>query len=307
MKGRLTLIFCLLYFSCTDNRSDVYKEEGLKEINGTQLYYKILGQGEPILVIHGGPGLNHKYLLPHLKDLSDRYQMIFYDQRACGNSSLDVDTASIFLDNFTRDINEIRKVFETGKINLMAHSWGGLLALQYVIKYPEYVKSLILINSVGASSALNTEANRILAERFTKEDSLERVKIMQKDAFREGDPRTFEQLMKIGFKYQFHNPLLIDSLDLSLNKDYARTSQLLQHLAKDLTVYDFHPDLSSIQSPTLLIYGSYDPLTDLAGERIHGSIENSLLVVLNNCGHFPFMEKQKEFMDTIINFIRTNY
>ena len=112
--------------------------------------------------------------------------------------------------------------------------------------------------------------------------------------------------MKIGFKHQFYNTAFIDSLNLSLNRDYIKTSQLLQNLAKDLTEYDFHSDLKKIQSSTLLIYGSHDPLTELAGTRIHESIEKTEFKILDNCGHFPFIEKKDEFKTTVMNFMEVN-
>lgn len=304
MKKLLILIvFISQLFSCKNKSVEIYSEEGTKEINGTQLYYKVVGQGEPILIIHGGPGLNHKYLFPNLQFLTDRYQLIFYDQRASGRSSLNLDSNSVTIDNFIQDIDELRNTFGIEKLNIMAHSWGGLLAMKYAIKHPENTKFLILINSVGASSEISTLANQILAERFTKEDSMHRAEIIQTDEFQKREPSAIESLMKIGFKHQFYNIVFLDSLNLSLNKDYIKTSQLLQNLAKDLTEFDFHSDLKKIQSPTLLIYGSHDPLTKLAGTRIHESIEKSEFKILDNCGHFPFIEKKDEFKSTVVIFL----
>lgn len=304
MKKLLILIvFISQLFSCKNNSVEIYSEEGTKEINGTQLYYKVVGQGEPILIIHGGPGLNHKYLFPNLQFLTDRYQLIFYDQRASGRSSLTLDSNSVTIDNFIQDIDELRNTFGIEKLNIMAHSWGGLLAMKYAIKHPENTKSLILISSVGASSEISTMANQILAEQFTKEDSMHRAEIIQTDEFQKREPNAIESLMKIGFKHQFYNIIFLDSLNLSLNKDYIKTSQLLQNLAKDLTEYDFHSDLNKIQSPTLLIYGSHDPLTELAGTRIHESIEKSEFKILDNCGHFPFIEKKDEFKSIVVIFL----
>lgn len=304
MKKLLILIvFISQLFSCKNNSVEIYSEEGTKEINGTQLYYKVVGQGEPILIIHGGPGLNHKYLFPNLQFLTARYQLIFYDQRASGRSSLTLDSNSVTIDNFIQDIDELRNTFGIEKLNIMAHSWGGLLAMKYAIKHPENTKSLILISSVGASSEISTMANQILAEQFTKEDSMHRAEIIQTDEFQKREPNAIESLMKIGFKHQFYNIIFLDSLNLSLNKDYIKTSQLLQNLAKDLKEYDFHSDLNKIKSPTLLIYGSHDPLTELAGTRIHESIEKSEFKILDNCGHFPFIEKKDEFKSIVVIFL----
>lgn len=307
MRILLTLNALLILFTgCKDGKIHKYNESGIKEINGIQLYFKTTGQGEPILIVHGGPGLNHNYLLSPLSNLTDKYKLIFYDQRACGKSSLDVDTNSITIDNFVRDIEGLRQSYGIKKLNVMAHSWGGLLAINFAIKYPDYVKSLILVDPTGVSNESNAEANEILASRFTKEDSIQRVDIVQSEAFQRRDPNTIEALMKIGFKHQFYNSSLIDSLNLELNENYAKTSQLLQHLGKDLMVYDFYSDLKKIKSPTLLIYGDYDPLTETAGKRIHQSIEHSELKIIYSCGHFPFIEKPDEFKKIVTTFLNEN-
>lgn len=302
----ISIAFIPLLFGCKNGSVEIYSETGIKEINGTQLFYKVVGSGEPILIIHGGPGLNHQYFLPHLLDLADRYQLIFYDQRASGRSALSLDANSVTIENFIQDIDELRSAFGIKKLNIMAHSWGGILAMKYAIKHADKINSLILVNSVGASSEISALANQVLADRFTKGDSILRAEILNSDEFQKREPRAIESLMKVGFKHQFYNEKFIDSLNLSLNKDYIKTSQLLQNLSIDLTEYDFHSDLENIQCRTLLIYGSHDPLTELAGTRIHESIDQSEFRLFDNCGHFPFIEKPDEFKMTVINFMEAN-
>lgn len=296
----------LVLISCKHWPEETSVKSGLKKINGTQLYYKTIGQGAPILVIHGGPGLNHNYLYANLKPLSKNYQLIFYDQRACGQSSTKVDTASITLDNFIEDIEGLRKAFGLKKLILMAHSWGGILAMKYAIKYPDKVKALILVDATAASSKLNAQANQILAGRFTVEDSIERANIIKTHGFQKREPEAIEKLMKIGFKHEFYDTTFIDSLHLSLNKNFAETNRLLQYLAKDLTSYDLHPELQKIKSPTLLIYGDDDPLLELAGKNIHQSIVGSELEIIAHSGHFPFIEKPDAFNDLVNSFIENN-
>lgn len=101
----LTLnILLFLLISCADRPAQKHIESGTKEINGTQLYYKTIGKGEPILIVHGGPGLNYNFLLPHLSTLAENYQLIFYHQRDCGKSSLNIDISFIAGNNFIEDI-----------------------------------------------------------------------------------------------------------------------------------------------------------------------------------------------------------
>lgn len=289
--------------SCKPIQETPFFEKGTKNINGTELYYQIIGNGEPILIIHGGPGLSHDYFLPSLRDLSNQYKLIFYDQRASGKSDLNLDAKSITIDNFLRDIDELRNTLGIEKLNLMAHSWGGILAMKYAVIYPDNVKSLILVNSVGASSEIATLSNLELAKRFTKEDSLQRAQILNSEGFQRRTEGSIESLMKIGFKNQFYNKTYLDSLNLSIGENYMITSQLLQNLGEELKDFNFHSDLKTIQSPALLIYGSYDPLTRLAGIKIHESINNSEFIILDDCGHFPFIEKQIEFNKVVVNFI----
>ncbi len=299
----ICLIFTSLFSNCGQKQKKSFFEQGVKEINDTKLYYKIIGNGEPILIVHGGPGLSHDYFLPSLKSLSDKHKLIFYDQRASGKSDLNINPKSITLDNFIKDIDELRKIFGIEKLNLMAHSWGGILAMKYAIMYPDNIKSLILVNSVGASSEITTLSNLELAKRFTQKDSIRRVEIFNSEEFQKRSINSIESLMKIGIKHQFYNKTYLDSLNLSLNENYMTTSQLLQNLAKDLSDFDFHSDLKTIRCPTLLIYGNYDPLTSLAGVKIHELIDNSELIVLDECGHFPFIEKQNEFNEVLTNFL----
>src|SRR6186713_97691 len=108
---------------------------GRKKINGTNLYFSVKGKGDYLLVIHGGPGLNHSYFNPHLKALENNFKLVYYDQRACGKSSVPA-SDSISLKFLVDDIEEIRKVLNAEKINILAHSWGVVLAIRYALRYP---------------------------------------------------------------------------------------------------------------------------------------------------------------------------
>jgi len=302
LLGFATLL--ILLSNCQKTGNEPFYEEGTKEINGTNLYYKIIGEGEPLLIIHGGPGLSHDYFMPHLAPLSEKFQLIFYDQRASGGSSKELDPSSISLENFLKDIDGIRESLGLAKINILAHSWGGLLGMKYATAYPQRCDALVLVNSVGASSEVRALNNQKVAERFTKQDSVDRAQLLNSEGFRNLEPQTIEQLMKIGFRQQFHNPALLDSLNLSIRTDFGETNELLQNLAQDLTEYDFHEELTKISIPTLLIYGDYDPLTEIAGARLKQSIPNAERQLLNNCGHFPFIEKPEAFVRTVTDFLK---
>ena len=142
-----SLSLVLAFTSGCENRNTVYFEEGTKKVNGAELYYKIMGSGEPIVILHGGPGLEHTYFLPQMGELAKNYKLIFYDQRTSGGSISSTDSSSITLGNFVEDLEGIRKAFDLDKMNLLGHSWGGMLAMFYATKYPENLNSLMLISS----------------------------------------------------------------------------------------------------------------------------------------------------------------
>ena len=117
----LALSSLLVQPSCAQ---DPYSSEGYIETNGATLYYKTFGSGEPIVVLHGGPGFDHRQFLPFIEELAVNYKVILFDQRGTGLSSGSVDSDSINIDNFIADIDAVRETFDIEKMNLMGHSWG---------------------------------------------------------------------------------------------------------------------------------------------------------------------------------------
>ena len=102
------------------------------------------GSGEPAIVIHGGPLLDHGYLQPYLAPLGDELELIFYDQRLSGRSDGVVDSASVRLDTFVDDIEALREALGLERVHLIAHSWGGLLAMKYATAHPDRGKVVLL-------------------------------------------------------------------------------------------------------------------------------------------------------------------
>lgn len=278
-------------------------EEGIKEINGTKLYYKKMGEGEPIIVVHGGPMLDHGYLVQSFKPLAADYELLYYDQRLSGRSSADVDSVDITFDNFIEDIEGLREEFNLKKIHLMAHSWGGLLAMKYAIKYPENLYSLILLNSMPASSELWQKESQMIAARVSAEDSLRRQEIISSDLFQTDPPKAIEQLLILSFRYQFVNPTLADSLDFYIPDDYMIRSQRFEHLMPELSNYDLHEDLNSLSVPTLLVYGHNEPAVDISGRDLKQTIPNSELSVISHSGHFPFIEQSEDLIRELRTFL----
>jgi proline iminopeptidase len=273
-------------------------------VNGTGLFIKRMGGGEPVVVIHGGPVLEHSYLLPHLAPLAEWFELIFYDQRLSGRSAGQVDSASVSLSTFIDDIEAIRQALGLGAIHLMGHSWGGLLAMRYAIGYPERLRSLVLVSSMSASSELWQQEEARLFARRTVEDSIEFATIRASEEFASGDPDAIASILRVSFKVQFHDPSKIAGLELFVPEDYGERSRQFGYLIGDLTNFDFHEELQGVTVRTLLVYGAAEPSLELGGAALHEHLPNAELVTIQEAGHFPFIEQPTAFLETVRNFLR---
>lgn len=305
MKAIRYLVLPALICFATVSASCKNDEGGYKSLNGTQLYYKIVGEGTPLVVVHGGPGLDHGYFLPQMARLGNEFRLIFYDQRTSGKSAADGDSNSMTMDNFVEDLEGIRKAFNLEKMNLMGHSWGGLVAMFYAVKYPEHLASLILVNPTPASAALRDSSFKIMGARTSRQDSLDEALIVSTEAYKRGDPSTMEKFFRILFRGEFFQKDYVDSLSLHFDSSYSQKGKMLQYLRKDTVLqrYDLFGKLDRIECPVLIIGGDADMIPSGFNERIQDRIKNSRYILLPDCGHFPFVEAQEEFFPTIRVFL----
>lgn len=295
----LILLAVLTSTSFCVRQKPLYYEEGVKRINNTEIYYKIMGKGLPLVFVHGGPGLEHTYFLPHMKKLTNDYQLIFYDQRYSGRSGGKVDSVFITMDQFVEDLEGLRVALNLGKMNLVGHSFGGLLTQYYAIQYPENLNSLVLMNTAGASSEfLHGPGNPKC--QMTNEDRKALDEMINSFDPNNFTPEFWERFFRLQFRKNFYNKIFLDSLDLTLMESTAQNVPYVNSLMLgNLGEFDIHKELTSITCPTLIIHSEYDPVRLELIERIHKNIENSRLIVIDKCGHFPFIEAQEDLFETL--------
>lgn len=279
--------------------------EEFKKINGVNLYFKTIGEGIPIVIVHGGPGLAHNYLYNYFSELSDQYKLIFYDQRACGLSSGEEFEENISIDNYVEDIEEIRKVFNINEINLIGQSYGGIISLSYAVKYPKNMKSLILVESAGITpkSDLNFEAN--LDKRMTNADKKKLSYIEKRITIETDKGIILQEYFMILFKYYFFDMNFVHELNLCYLTDKMveklfLCGRLLKHNSELLAL------LTTINCPTLIMHGDFDPTPVEDIQIVHEAIENSEFIILKNCGHFAHIEQNKQYFNTIRRFYFQN-
>jgi len=303
----LLLVFIIfLVVKCDETEGS---ESGNKDIvykDGIHISHESIGKGETIVLLHGGPGLEYAYLLPEMEVLAKQYRLIFYDHRFIGGSKGAVDTSKIKLEYFVNDLEFLRKKLKIGKFHLLGHSFGGLLAIYYTIKHQTNVKSLMLLNSAGASSDFLWDLENNVVQRWAPEDKRIILTLMKSENFKNSDPETVSRFFKIFFKSYFYNQSLADRLNIKISKNTAKNWKMVNSsMWKNLGKYDLHEQLLSITCPTIIIHADFDPIPVEFAKKIHQHIVNSEMVVLKKYGHFPHIETPEELFKILENFLNT--
>ena len=130
-------------------------EEGYVDVSGVLIYYKALGSGPPLLILHGGPGASHDYFLSHLLPLALRNRLVFIDERGSGKSAKLENPGLYTVENMVEDAEAVRTSLHLGKINLLGHSCGRVLAQAYALKYQKNLSHLILCSTFHSTKQLN--------------------------------------------------------------------------------------------------------------------------------------------------------
>ena len=273
--------------------------DGYLAVNGGNLYYIKYGNAanQPMIVLHGGPGLDSSYLLPQMSVLGKNNETVFYDQRGSGKSlGFAINDQTINIDTFVADLEAVRKHFGYKKFSLVGHSWGGLLAMFYAIKYPQNLSVLVLVDSAPANS---TGFDLFMAE-YTKRLTPIQSEITQIEnslPFKNGDPKTVTEYYRKIFALYFYDVRLLNQLTLRFTKESALNGfaigQIFQNtLLKD---YDLTAKLHALQLPVTIVHGDNDIVPLETAKQIKDAIQSAKLVVIKECDHFPYIEKPREF------------
>lgn len=302
MKNIFYLLVILLYFV------DVNAKENLIPVRDGALYYQEKGEGTPIIVVHGGPGLDQTYLQPQLFQLSDRYRVIFYDQRGSGKSTQTIlDTDHINIDQFVDDLDVLRKQLGIEKVVLLGHSWGGLLTMKYAIAHPENVEAMILVDAAPADYA---GQKAFLEEHASRRASFESelTPLFSYDTFAKLNGEEIASLYRKLFSVYFYDPNQVEQLTLIFNPSSAQSGFKVGDEMQKTFLFqpgiDLLPDLQEIHIPTLIIHGKQDIVPVWTAHDINNAIHESKLVVIDKSGHFPYIEQPAAFFSEIDEFIK---
>lgn len=289
----------------TTQGADAKIQEGFVHLDDAKLFYRTAGKGSPLVILHGGISLSQDYLLPDMLRLAENHFVIFYDQRACGHSTGDINLDTMTIDTIVKDLDSVRQAFRCEKISILGHSWGSFVAMNYAITYPHRVEKLVLSNSMPASSddwaLFITEMNRRLA---TSQDELDSLKASKE--FKLGDPICCERYYQILFRSCFYKPENVLRLNLRMEPiAWIHSLQIDECFEKTLLnkPFNLYPSLTKLTIPTLVIHGDSDQIPPITAFALHKSIPHSKYVLLKKCGHFPYIEQQEEYFGQVETFL----
>lgn len=292
--------------------------EGFVDSQGTLIYYKSVGSGPPLLIVHGGPGASHDYLLPHLLPLVRTNRLIFIDERGSGRSTKIEDASQYTIANMAGDIEAVRVALNLGKISLLGHSYGGALAQAYAFKYQRNLTHLILASTFSSTRQLNAalEKMRVAMDPKDRErlNELEAAGLFGKgEAWERGRyPEEYARLAwgKGYFKYLYQNRPDPNNDPVSSNTSTAwdlYREMWGSHgefvVDGNLVEVEYLDRLAQIRTPTLIIVGDHDQADPAMSVEMQKNIRGSRLVVLPSSGHMTFVDQPALFLDAVRNFI----
>ena len=269
---------------------------------GARLFVETEGAGPPLLVIHGGLGLDHSYFQPWFDPLQSGFQVIYPDMRGNGRSAAAFDP-DFTIEKMADDLEALRISLGLKQWAVLGHSYGGFIAQAYALKYPEAVSHLILVDTSPAPALILGDARAILGPKMNQtigQASFMLGKLANRTAPEGGDEE---------FKTLWHYvlPLYFDSFAIerliSDDKTVYREHAFVVGAQRTFGL-DNRPALAKLMIPTLVVVGRQDGILPMAhSEALANAIPKAKLVVFEDSGHFPFIEERDHFVEVVRGFL----
>lgn len=276
-----------------------------KADDGVVLHYEIVGKGEPIVLLSGGPGFSPEYLRPVAETLGTKYAAVLFHQRGTGKSVLEKYDGDVMeLKQLVADLDSLRRELKQERLILAGHSFGGILSMMYAREHPDRIRALALIDSGGPTLKAVPKFNANLEARFTDEEKA-RVKEWSDPERRKVNPkRAVLEITKAKTPAYFADrskaQLLIDPMDEQTFNDGVFWAIVMQMMALDL-----RSGLEKVKAPVIVIHGKQDPLE--SADEVHATFPGSQLVIVENAGHFPWLEQPEKVYGALDSFLAKQF
>ena len=273
-----------------------------RPLRDASLFVDVTGHGYPLLLMHGGPGADHWTLTP-LKRLADRYTLIFYDHR-CNGRSTGAPVESMTWANLTADADALRQSLGFEQWAVLGHSFGGHVALEYVLRYPASVSHLVLLDTGGASRWSLQNAAEVLAERGFSAGT---VKLARRWFNGRVEPRWFlPTLLRLGRAYNPYQtlPQLAHGMIEGEWRTKLRPEALIFAARTILPGWTAMDRLGEIAVPTLVMAGRDDFIFPPEHQaQLAAGIPDARLRIIDRAGHNPQSERTAEVVEVIRAFL----
>jgi proline iminopeptidase len=266
-------------------------------VRGVSLFERRVGHGPPAVVLHGGPGADHGYLLPGFDALAEGRELVYYDQRGGGRSPVARDVPVGWREQVA-DLDALREAWDLDRLVLVGYSWGGLLAQLYATEHPERVERLALVSPAPSWRAARDEFERRFAERNLAPALEAERRTLRESGLRERDLEAYERrLFELAVVPYFYDPA--KARELAPFRVVGRTQQ---EVWRSLGDYDLRPSLQRLRLPAFVLHGEDDPIP-IDASRETARLLGAELHALDRCGHCPYVERLEDFRRLVDAFL----
>jgi proline iminopeptidase len=325
----LLMLIAACIFSCTESpkiidnsaatkttdTAYIIKTGGAKmiQVNGKyNVWTKKIGDGKiKVLLLHGGPGFSHdyfecfEYFLP-----KEGIEIYYYDQLGCGNSDIPTDTSLWALPRYVDEVEQVRKGLGLDNFYLLGHSWGSMLAMEYLYKYQHHVKAAVLSNmTAGIKSYLpyaeELKKKYLTAADIATYDSLDKLKAYQSPEY--------QNLLMSKLYTQTICRLPLENWPEPLMRAFKKANQSIYiqmqgvdefHVTGNFKDWEMWDRLPDIKIPTLVIGGMYDEMNPVDMKKEGQLIPNSRTYLCPNGSHMSMYDDQQNYFTSLIGFLK---
>ena len=285
------------------------RESGFTSSTPVPLYHAAWGDpgAERLLVLHGGPGAHLDYLLPQMLELEKGgHQLLFYDQRGGGKSKTD-DRAPIGWREHVDDLVAVIRELHVAPLSIVGYSWGAMLALLYMREaardstLPRPAR-VVLVDPAPLTRAFRAQFEAEFARRQQDGRVLALRQELADSGLREKDPDAYRQrTFELSVAGYFHDPA--KARDLTPFRVTGRVQQSVWDSLGDFDLLADLRDVAPVTYPVQVLHGREDPIP-LASSEAAARALGAELVVLDQCGHVPYVEQPRALFDAILRFLR---
>jgi proline-specific peptidase len=283
--------------------ADLKPAGDLVRIDDTSLFVVERGTGYPVIVLHGGPGLDHHEFADYLDPLTDEFRLLLVDQRANGRSERPSE-ATWTLERMAQDVIMLARALRLDRYAVLGHSFGALVALQNAVDYPAMAAQTIV--SGGFPSMKYLEGLEKNLDAFEPVELREQVIASWAREPTVSTQEEFARLMADQFPFHFADPLdprIADYLERTSDTVYS-PDVLRVFSANGYGGIEVEDRLGEVVSPVLVTTGRHDrTCTVEAAEAIAKGVPNAELRIFEQSGHMTFVEEPELYVAIIRSFL----